>query len=144
MSRSVRLCDKLADRRTFFRAKRPDSELLGKEIVEGLHRGEFIVSNVEDGVELGHVQNVVNFLGEIQELELASGVADCGVASDKFAHSRTVEIIDVCEIENDFFLILRDEITNRVAQVADFRAKNNTPADVDNGDMRDLAGVDRQ
>src|ERR1700680_873357 len=38
------------------------AHLLGKEVVEGFYGGEFVVFDVEDSVELGDVEDVVNFL----------------------------------------------------------------------------------
>ena len=41
--------------------------LFGEEVVEGFYGGEFVVFDVEDGVELGDLDDVVNFLGEAEE-----------------------------------------------------------------------------
>ena len=38
--------------------------LLGEEVVEGFYGAEFVVFDVEDGVELGDVEDVLNFFGE--------------------------------------------------------------------------------
>jgi hypothetical protein len=59
-----------------------DSVLLGEEVVEGFYGGEFVVFYVEDGVELGDVEDVLNFFGEAEEFEFAAGVADGGEAGD--------------------------------------------------------------
>ena len=56
--------------------------LLGEEIVEGLHGGEFVVFDVEDGVEFGDVQYVLHFFGEVEQFEFAAGVADGSEAAD--------------------------------------------------------------
>ena len=55
---------------------------LGEEIIEGFHSREFVVFDVEDGIELGDIEDVVNFLGEGEKLEFAAGVADCGEATN--------------------------------------------------------------
>jgi hypothetical protein len=55
-------------------------KLFGEEVVEGFHGGEFVVFYVEDGVELGDVEDVLNFLGEAEEFEFAACVADGGEA----------------------------------------------------------------
>ena len=90
--------------------------LLGEKVVEGLHGGEFVVFDVEDGVELGDVEHVLDFLGEAEELEFAAGVADRGVAADQFADAGGVDVIDMGEVEHDFFLALGDELVNGVAE----------------------------
>ncbi len=45
-------------------ARRSISLLLCEEVIEGFHGAELVVLDVEDGVELGDVQHVVNFLAE--------------------------------------------------------------------------------
>jgi hypothetical protein len=42
--------------------------LFGEEVVEGFYGGEFVFFYVEDGVELGDVEDVLDFFGEAQEL----------------------------------------------------------------------------
>jgi hypothetical protein len=42
----------------------PTRFLFCEEVVEGFYGGEFVLFYVEDGVELGYVENVLNFLGE--------------------------------------------------------------------------------
>ena len=78
--------------------------------------------DVEDGVELGNVEDVVDFLGEVEEFEFAAGVADCGEAADEFAHAGAVEIVDVGEVEDDFLLAMGDEIADSVAEGPDLGA----------------------
>ena len=114
--------------------------LLGEEVVERLYGGEFVVFDVEDGVELGDVEHVVDFLGEVEELEFASGVAQGRETGDEFADSGAVEVVDMGEIEDDFLFALCDEIANRVAQFADLGAEDDAPLDVEDGDVRDFAG----
>lgn len=41
--------------------------LFGEEVVEGFYGGELVVFDVEDGVELGDLDDVVNFFGEAEE-----------------------------------------------------------------------------
>lgn len=116
--------------------------LLGEEVVEGLYGGEFVFFDIEDGVELGDVEDVLNFLGEAEKFELAAGVADGGEAADQFADAGGVDVIDVGEVENDFFLALSDEIADGIAEVASFVAESDAAANVDDGDVADFAGGD--
>jgi hypothetical protein len=98
--------------------------LLGEEVVEGFYGGEFVVFDVEDGVELGDVEDVLNFLGEAEEFEFAAGVADSGEAADQFADAGGVDVIDVGEVENNFFLAGGDEFADGVAKVSGFVAES--------------------
>src|SRR5271168_4411592 len=83
--------------------------LLREEVVEGFYGVEFVVFDVEDGVELGDVEDVVDFLGEVEELEFAAGVADGGEAADEFSDAGAVEVIDVGEVEDDLLFALGDQ-----------------------------------
>ena len=116
--------------------------LLGEEVVEGFYGGEFVFFDVEDGVELGDIEEVVNFLGEVEEFEVAAGVADGGVAADQFSDAGGVDVIDVGQVEDDFFLAGSDELADGVAEFAGFVAEGDASVEVDDGDVADFAGMD--
>src|ERR1700733_13114095 len=117
-----------------------DNGLFGEEVVEGFYGGEFVVLDIEDGVELGDVEDVVNFLGEVEELEFSAGVAGGGEAADEFSDAGAVEVIDVGEVEDDFLFALGDEGTDFIAESADFGAEDETSMNVEDGDVIDFAG----
>jgi len=114
--------------------------LFGEEVVEGFDGGEFVLFDVEDGVELGDVENVADFLGEAGEFEFAAGVADGGEAADELADAGAVDVGDVGEIEDDFFLALADEIADGIAKCAGGIAEDDLSGDVDDGDVGNFAG----
>jgi hypothetical protein len=116
--------------------------LFGEEVVEGFYGGEFVVFDVEDGVELGDVEDVVDFLGEVEEFEFAAGVADGGEAADEFADAGGIDVIDLGEVEDDFFLAGGDELADGVAELSGFVAEGDASVDVDDGDVADFAGGD--
>jgi len=103
---------------------------------------EFIVFDVEDGVELGDVEDIVNFLGEVEELEFSASVAHAGITADKSSDAGRVDVVDAGEIEDDFLFVLRDEVFDSVAEDFDFVAENDAAAHVENGDVRDFASFD--
>jgi hypothetical protein len=113
-----------------------------EEIVEGFDGVEFVVFDVEDGVELGDVEDVVDLFGEIEELELTSRVADGGEAADEFADARAIDIVDAGEIEDDFFFILLDEVADGIAEIVDFVAEDDAALNIEDGDVGYFAGVD--
>jgi hypothetical protein len=116
--------------------------LLGEEVVEGFYRGEFVVFDVEDGVELGDVEDVLNFLGEAEEFEFATGVADGGVAADQFADAGGVDVIDIGKIEDDFLFAFGDELVDGIAELSGFVAEGDASVNVDDGDVADFARGD--
>jgi hypothetical protein len=116
--------------------------LLGEEVVEGFYGGEFVFFDVEDGVELSDLEDVGNFFGEAEEFEFAASVADGGEAADEFSDAGGIDVIDVGEVEDDFFLAGCQKFTNRVAELSRFIAKGDASVDVDDGDAADFASSD--
>jgi hypothetical protein len=53
----------------------------------------FVVLHVEDGVELGDLEQVVDFAGQVEQLQLAALVADSGVGAHQLADARAVDLI---------------------------------------------------
>jgi len=84
----------------------------------------------------------VNFLGQVEELELAASVADGGEAADELSDAGAVEVVDIGHVEDDFFLTLGDQVADGGAKVADFGAKDEPSVNVENGDVGDFAGID--
>src|SRR6266496_1593509 len=109
--------------------------LLGEEVVEGSDGGKFVILDVEDGVELGDVEDVLDFLGEVEELEFASGVAHGGEAADEFSYAGAVDVVDAAEVEDDLLLAISNKVADSVAEVADFIPENDAAIDVEDGDV---------
>ena len=120
----------------------PTRILLGEEVVEGFYGGEFVVFDVEDGVELGDVEDVLHFFAEAVEFEFAAGVADGGVAADQFADAGGVDVIDVGEVEDDLLFAGGDEFADGVAEQAGFVAEGDAAVEIEDGDVADFAGGD--
>ena len=53
--------------------------------VESLYARCFVFLHIEDGVELRDLQQVVHFLGEVEQLEFATLVLGSGEGADEFA-----------------------------------------------------------
>ena len=118
--------------------------LLGEEVVEGFYGGEFVVFDVKDGVELGDVEDVANFLGEVEEFEFAAGVAGGGEGADEFSHPRAVEVVNGGEVEDDLLFAVGEEVADGGAEFADFGAEDEAAVDVEDGDVGNFAGVNLQ
>ena len=54
-------------------------------LFERFDRGCFVVFHVEDGVELGDLKQVVDLLGEVQQLQFAALVLHGGKGANQFA-----------------------------------------------------------
>jgi hypothetical protein len=115
--------------------------LLREEVVERSDGGEFVVFDVEDRVELGDVEDVVYFLSQVEELELAAGVADRGKAADEFSYARAVDIVNADQVEDNLLLAVGDEGADGVAEIADLIAEHDAASDVEDDDVSDFAGI---
>ena len=56
----------------------------GKVLLERFDGRGFVVFHVEDGVELGDLEQIVDLLGEVQELQFATLVLGGGEGADQF------------------------------------------------------------
>jgi hypothetical protein len=121
-----------------------ETTLFGEEVVEGFHGFEFVVADIEDGVKLGDIEDVVNLFAEIEEFEFAAGVADGGEAADEFADAGAVDVIDVGEVENDFRLAASQKIADGGAERVGFVAEDDAATDVEQDDVIDFAGGNGQ
>lgn len=105
---------------------------------------EFVVADIEDGVELGDMQHVLHFLREIEQFEFASGLAERGETADQFSDPGAVDVVDLGEVKDDFFLALVDQAVNGGAQFVDLIAENDAATKVEDDDVSDLTSLDRQ
>src|SRR5580698_10673369 len=113
------------------KVKRPPS-------LEAAHGAAFVGLHVEDGEEARDLQNVVNALGEMQQLEFAAGATHGGEPANQFADAGAIDVVDVGEIEDDFFLAAIGHLADGFAQGGAAFAERNFAAEVDNRHFADL------
>src|SRR5579863_4148621 len=101
---------------------------------EGRDGPGLVVLDVEDGVQLRDLKQVVDFLGEVQQLQLATLIADGGEGADQLADTRAVYVADIAQVQQDFLLPLAQQVLNGVAQNDTALAQGDSPAQVDDGD----------
>ena len=75
-------------------------------LLERLDRGGFVVFHVEDGVELGDLKQVVDLLGEVQQLQFAALILGGGEGADQFTDARAVDVVDVLQVQNNLLVAL--------------------------------------
>src|SRR4051812_47444905 len=93
-------------------------------------RRSFVVFHVEDGVELGDLQQVVHFLRQVKQLQFAALIADGGERAHQLADARAVDVRDFAQVEQDLLIALRDQIADRIAQHHAAFAERDPPAQV--------------
>src|SRR5271165_4672185 len=105
----------------------------GMWLAERLHRPGLVLSHIEDGVQLGDLQQVVNFLGQVQQFEFAALVAYGGKGADQLADARAVNISDLAKVEQKLLLALGKQFAHRVPQDHAAFTQRNTAAAIHDG-----------
>ena len=121
-----------------------DLRVGGGGLGEGFNGGGFVFGDVEDGVELGDLHYVGDFVIDVEELEVAALFARGGERADEGAESHTVYVFDAGEIEQDLFVPFAQQIENHVADGGAFFAHSDATFDVYDGDGAYLADVSGQ
>src|SRR5579864_1433973 len=103
-------------------------------VAEGLYGGRFVVLHVEYRVQFRDLQQVVDFLGEVQQLEFAALVLDGGVGADQFADARAVDVVYVAKVEQDLLVTLAKQLAHTVAQDHAAFAKGDAATAIHNRD----------
>ena len=108
---------------------------------ESSYRRGLVVHYVEDGVQLRILQHVVDLLGQVQQLQLAALVADRSKGPEQGVDARTVNVVDVAQVQQDFLVSLAEQTFDRVAQHRDVFALLETSTQVNDGDAIYLPGA---
>src|SRR5262249_33580135 len=58
----------------------------------------------------------MNFLGQVEQLQFAAFTSDRGKCADQLSNPGAVDIGDVSEVEQNFFLPLADQLADSVTQ----------------------------
>src|SRR5438270_6824817 len=121
------------------RANTPVPTRIQLNLPEGLDRGGFVVLYVKNGVQLGDLQQVVDFLCQIEQLEFATLILHGRIGADELADSRAVNVIDVAKIHQNFLLPFREQVLHHIAQDDAAFAQRNSAVAIHNGDAVNLA-----
>src|ERR1700716_2061641 len=118
----------------------PETFLAPKHLLgERRDRGCLVVLDVKDSVEFRDLQQIMHFLGQVQQFKLAAAVFDRCEGADQLADPRAVDIADVAKVQQNFVRTLRQHITNGVANRYAAFAESDATAKIQNGDAVDLA-----
>lgn len=111
---------------------------------EGLDGGGFVILNVENGVELGDLHQVFDFVGEVHKLEFALLLFDAGVGADQIAKAGTVDVIDIGKIEKNFDVSLADQVADYGTQSGALFAEDDSAAEIHNRNVTYLSSAGSQ
>src|SRR5579862_3652566 len=107
-------------------------------MAEGCDGAGLVVLNVKDGVQLGDLQQIVDLLGQVQQLQLAALVADGGKRADQLTDAGAVDVADVAQVQQNLLLPFAQQVFDGVAQYDTALAQGDPPAQIDDGDAVNL------
>src|ERR1035441_4251357 len=91
------------------------SEGAGRPAGEAPQRRGFVREGLENGVQLGHVQNLGNPALGVEQLDLAALVGDAGVGSHQFAQPGAIHVGHLRQVEQHVDLPLVHQVFDRGA-----------------------------
>src|SRR5437763_14439265 len=92
-----------------------------------------VVMHLENGVELGYLQQVLDAFVQAQQLELAAMVGDGGEAGYQLTDSRAVDICNITQIQEYLLVAAGREVAHGVAERARPFSKSDSSAGIDYG-----------
>jgi hypothetical protein len=101
--------------------------------IEGSDGRSLVVLNVKYSVELGDLQEIMNLLGQVEQLEFAILITNAGESADQFANPRAVNVCDIAEVEENLLVSLSGKFLDGIAQNDTAFAECDTPTEIDNG-----------
>jgi hypothetical protein len=119
----------------------PAREETVQKSVEGFNRGLLVVFDVENRVQLGDLQQIVNFLGQVEQLQLATLVAYRGESANQFADPGAIDVVHIAQIKQDPLLALRQQILNGIFQNYTALAQGDAPAAIHDRDAIHLTST---
>src|SRR5580704_13673000 len=103
--------------------------------------GCLVVLDVKDGVKLGDLQQVMDLLGQVQQLQLAATVLDGRECADQLADAGAVDVVDVAEIQQNLVGTLCQYIPDRVTDGDAAFAEGDPAAEIQNGNAVHLTSL---
>src|SRR6185369_13363545 len=95
----------------------------------------FALVNVEDSQELRNRQQVLKFLGEIEQLELASFFADSRITGNQFANAAGIDVTHTSKVQQNSLFTLFEQSPDRSATRDTAFTDSYLSAHVKNGDI---------
>src|SRR5579884_3079027 len=108
---------------------------------ERLDCGGLVIPDIEHGVQLRDLQEVVNFLGKVQQFQFAATIANAGEGAYQFTDARAVDISHIGQVQQDFLVSLAYQVANDIAEHRAAFAECNTATQIHDGDTIDLSGA---
>src|SRR5712692_2364816 len=90
-------------------------------------------------VNPGDLEQIVNLLGDVDQLQLAALLVDCGIAADQLADAEAVDEVHPGHIHQELFVALVNQDVQSVAERGAACSESELPAGVNHGHAQPLA-----
>src|SRR5258708_23038878 len=101
--------------------------------VETSKRLALIRKYIEYRIEFGDLQEIFDFLRQVEQLQVAALILHRGEPADQLADSRAVDIVHVSEVQQNHFPLISQQSTNRCSQQSAAVAKDDSPPQIHTG-----------
>src|SRR2546426_5595056 len=107
--------------------------------IEAIEGFRFAVVHVENGQQFRDCQQVLEFLREIEKLQLASLFINRGIAGNQLPNATRIDITNFRQIKKNLFLSFFQQATDGGAKSHAAFANRNFPIHIKNGYISGLA-----
>src|SRR6185437_14900428 len=97
-------------------------------------RCRLVVLDIEDRIKFRDLEQIVDFFGQIEQLQLTALIADRGEGTDQFADPRAVNVGNIAQVQQDLLLSLAQQVANRVAEHHTAFSQSDAATHVHDGD----------
>src|SRR4026207_1909165 len=114
---------------------------LTAETFDGIRLG---LIGLEHGQQLRNGEQILNALGEVQQLQLPPLTAHRSIRADDFTQARAIDVGHAFEVEQQLLLVLLDERIDLFLQKLGALSERNLPLEIQNRHPTDDPLVDLQ
>src|ERR1700734_4010776 len=86
-----------------------------RNLLERLDRRCLIFLHIKDGIQLGDLQQVMHFLGEVEQLQFAALILRSSKSADQLADAGAVNVVDLAEVQDNLLVAFGEEVAHGVA-----------------------------
>lgn len=95
-------------------------------------RRTFVGVHIKHRVELGDLQQIVHFLGQMQQFQFTAPAFYSRVCAHQLSDTRAVDVANIPEVHQNICALFLEQLTNFLAQKCAPLTEGNSPADIKN------------
>src|SRR5271168_2891532 len=87
-----------------------------RRLLETVQSGALFGIDVEDGIQLCELEQVVHFFCKVQEFKFPTATLDRCVGADKLADTRAIDVVHIGEVEHNVSALVVQKSTDSLAK----------------------------